>query len=87
MAKLVGMKVTTRPDGTKGYIYNFADSFSKYDKEHAECRGSRVFSEYSKMSFDVNIGDEVDVIYDKGFQDKAVLVDILVVSESKTKNK
>ncbi|MBE5967607.1 MAG: hypothetical protein E7255_11705 [Lachnospiraceae bacterium] len=85
MAKLVGMKVTTRQDGTKGYLYNFADSFSDYDKEHAECRGSQVFSEYSTKAFDVNVGDEVDVIYTKGFQNKAVLMDILVVSENKIK--
>lgn len=85
MAKLVGIKVTTRQDGNKGYVYHFVDTFSDYDKEHAECYGNQVFSEYSTKAFKVNVGDEVDVIYAKGYQDKAVLMDILVVSENKIK--
>lgn len=85
MAKLVGIKVITTKSGNKGFEYHFADAFSAYDQEHSECYGNQVFSEYSSKSFKVNIGDEVDIIYSKGFQGKAQLMDILNVSDSKLK--
>lgn len=44
-----------------------------------------MFSEYSSQAFKVNVGDEVDIIYGKGYQGKAQLMDILVVSDSKLK--
>ena len=88
MTKLVGVKVTTKPDvDKKSYMYYFEDAFSDYDKEHAECFGNQVCSEYSTKAFKVKVGDEVDVIYKKGFQGKAVLLDIQVVSENKNNNK
>lgn len=87
MAKLVGVKVITKKDGEKGYMYYILDAFSDYDKEHAECYGNQVFSEYSTKAFKVNVGDEVDIVYAKGYQDKAVLMDLHVVSENKINNK
>lgn len=85
MAKVIGIKVITTKSGNKGFEYHFADAFSEYDKNHAECNGNQVFSEYSSKAFKVNVGDEVDIIYGKGFQGKAQLMDILVVSDSKLK--
>lgn len=85
MAKLVGVKVITTKAGNKGYEYHFVDDFPLYDKEHAECYGSQVFSEYSSQAFNVNVGDEVEIIYGKGFQGKAQLTGILSVSDSKEK--
>lgn len=86
MAKLVGVKVVTTKAGNKGYEYHFSDKYSPYDMEHAECYGNQVFSEYSSQAFNVNVGDEVEIIYGKGFQGKAQLTSILVVSEGKVKS-
>ena len=44
-----------------------------------------MFSEYSSQAFKVNVGDEVDIMYEKGFQGKAQLIDIRVVSDGKLK--
>lgn len=85
MAKLIGVKAIVTKSGNKGYEYHFADDFSLYDHEHAECYGNQVFSEYSSHAFKVSVGDEVDIIYGKGFQGKAQLVDILSASDSKLK--
>lgn len=85
MAKLVGVKVITTKAGNKGYEYAFIDKYSEYDMQHAECFGNQVFSEYSSQAFNVNVGDEVEIIYGKGFQGKAQLTGILSVSDSKEK--
>ena len=82
---LKGVKVYSKKDGSKGYEYHFESEFSDYDKTHAECYGNQVLSEYSSQAFKVNVGDEVDLIYGKGFQGKAQLMDIRVVSDSKLK--
>ena len=86
MAKLVGVKVITTKAGNKGYEYHFVDDFPLYDKEHAECYGSHVFSEYSTQMFNAKVGEDVEVLYGKGFQGKAQLTGILSVSEGKVKS-
>lgn len=85
MKRIAGIKVVTTKSGNKGYEYHIVSEFSDYDKTHAECYGNQVFSEYSSQAFKVNVGDEVDIIYGKGFQGKAQLMDIIVVSDSKLK--
>lgn len=86
MAKLVGVRVVVTRAGNKGYEYHFVDDFPLYYKEHSECYGSQSFSEYSSQAFNVNVGDEVEIIYSKGFQGKAQLTGILSVSDSKVKS-
>lgn len=86
MAKLVGVKVITTKAGTKGYEYHIADDFSPYDQQHADCYGNQVYSEYSSQAFKVNVGDEVELTYTKGFQGKAQLTDIHSVLDSKMKS-
>lgn len=85
MKKIAGIKVVTTKAGNKGYEYHIVSEFSDYDKTHAECYGNQVLSEYSSQAFKVSVGDEVDLIYGKGFQGKAQLMDIRVVSDSKLK--
>lgn len=86
MTKLVGVKViTVKSTGKKGYMYFFLSDFPDFEKNNADCYGNSVFSEYSSKAFNVNVGDEVDVVYSKGFQGKAQLMDILVVTDSKQK--
>lgn len=86
MAKLVGVKVITTKAGNKGYEYAFIDKYSEYEMQHADCFGERAFAEYSSQAFNVNVGDEVEIIYGKGFQGKAQLTGILSVSEGKAKS-
>lgn len=85
MAKLAGVKVITTKAGNKGYEYHFIDEFGAFDKEHAEVYGNQVFSDYSSQAFNVNVGDEVEIIYGKGFQGKAQLTGIRSLSASKVK--
>lgn len=86
MIKLVGVKIiTVKSSGNKGYMYYFIGDFSDYEKKNAEVYGNSVFSEYSSKLFNVSVGDEVDIVYSKGYQDKAQLMDILVVTDSKEK--
>ena len=40
MAKLIGYKVVKTKSGNTGFEYHFADAFTEYDKEHAECFGT-----------------------------------------------
>lgn len=52
----------------------------KYSVENAEvCQGSRVIAETTSATLPpVNIGDEVELLYAKGFEDKAVLRSLIV---------
>ena len=85
MTKLLGIKVITTKAGNRGYEYYFLDEFTEYDKGHAECYGNYAFSEYSSKAFSVNVGDEVVLIYGKGFQGRAQLMDIRNVTDGKLK--
>lgn len=85
MVKLVGIKGITTKTGTKGYEYSFLGDYSDYDKEHAECVGNAVFTEYSPRDLKMNVGDDVELIYAKGFQGKAQLLEARVISEGKLK--
>lgn len=85
MAKIIGIKVIVTKAGNKGYEYHLADTFDEYTKEHSECYGNQVFTEYSSKAFNVNVGDEVIPVYGKGYQGKAQLIDLHNVTESKLK--
>lgn len=85
MAKLVGIKAITTKVGNIGYEYHFIDEFPEYDRGHAECQGNCVLSEYTSKAFPVNVGDEVTLVYRKGFQGKAQLVGIYNVADGKLK--
>lgn len=85
MSKIIGIKAITTKSGNKGFEYHLAESFNEYDREHADCYGNQVFTEYSTKAFKVNVGDEVILIYGKGFQGKAQLVDMHIADDSKLK--
>lgn len=80
---LVGKKVATSKTGTKYYSYYFQVPFTDYELENAECTGCAVAIENCTKDFpNVGIGDEVILSYAKGFQDKAVLNQIVVVQKN-----
>lgn len=65
--------------GKTGYNYFFAVDFKDSEKEAGECEGRATLQEFSYNDFPVIPGDKVALSYERGFQDKAVLVDIEVV--------
>lgn len=79
--KLLGIKATKmtsgRNEGKTGYTYYFEKDFTDYEKGSAVCQGSSVTSEFSYTDFGVAVGDHVTPVYEKGFQDKAVLVNLV----------
>lgn len=56
--------------------------FTRYEQENAECEGQDVVREWSGTDFGIHPGDVVDFIYEPGYQDKATLVDVQIVSVS-----
>lgn len=85
MAKIIGIKEITTKAGKKGWEYHMADKFSEYDLEHSNCSGSQVISEYSSTQFPVKVGDDVSLVYGKGYQGKAQLVDIQLATDNRLK--
>ena len=79
--RLVGIKATTittgKNEGKTGYTYSFMKEYTDYEKESSHCDGYAVTTEFSYKQFDVNIGDYVTPVYEKGFQDKAVLINLI----------
>ncbi len=63
-----------------GFNYCGIKEFTRYEQENAECEGHDVVREWSNTDFGIHPGDVVDFIYEPGFQDKATLVDVQIVS-------
>ncbi len=85
MSEIIGIKQITTKTGKTGTEYSIAEEFSDYDKEHSVCQGRKVITEYSSASFPVNVGDEVTLIYGKGFQGRAQLVNIIAKTTDRPK--
>lgn len=79
--KLVGIKEVTmtsgKNEGKTGYTYFFEKPFTEYELSNAVCYGTSVSQEFSYTKFPVSVGDEVSPVYEKGYQDKAVLVNLI----------
>lgn len=63
-----------------GYNYSGTKSFTRYEQENSVCVGSDVIREFSSIDFGVIPGDIVEFVYEPGYQDKAILVDIKVLT-------
>ncbi len=78
--EVIGVKKSkSTKSGKDCFNYNLACDFSDYDKENAECQGRAVSTEFSYTDFGVKPGDYVQLEYEKGYQDKAMLVDMIPV--------
>lgn len=78
--KVIGKKHTKTSKGNNFYQYYFSRPFSPYESEHSEmCIGMAVETEGSFTDFPCKPDDVVELVYTKGFGDKAVLADIKVV--------
>ncbi len=69
-------------DGVMKNSFNYygVKDFSARDLETSDCEGQVVVQEWSSVDFSVRPGDVVRFIYEPGFQDKATLVDVELVS-------
>lgn len=63
-----------------GYNISGLKDFNRYEMENADCEGQDVVREFTNVNFNVHPGDVVEFIYEPGFQDKATLVDIQIIS-------
>lgn len=79
--KIIGIKAfKSKASGKMGFTYYFIQDFTDYELENSEViEGKSCDSEYSGTDYGVKIGDEVELQYTKGFQDKAQLVGMNVV--------
>ena len=79
--KLVGIKEVTmssgKNEGKTGYTYFFEKPFTDYELSNSVCYGCSVTQEFYYTKFNVSVGDEVSPVYEKGYQDKAVLVNLV----------
>ena len=77
---VVGIKHTITAKGNDFYQYFFKRPFNAYESEHSEsCAGMAVEIESSFTDFACKPDDVVQLVYTKGFGDKAVLSNIVVV--------
>ncbi len=82
MAKkiILGVKAAKGKTGRVGYTYFYQEAFTDYESENCETvLGMRCGSEFSYKDFGCKPGDEMTFVYEKGFQDKAVLADMIPV--------
>lgn len=78
--EVIGKKAyTSSNSGKTGYTYYFASDFKQNEIDGGDCEGRCTLSEFSYTNFNVIPGDIVELEYDKGYQDKAVLENIEVV--------
>lgn len=79
---IVGIKTIKTKTGNTGYEIFYTEPFSQYEADTSESiHGLSCGREYSRKDFSVKVGDVVNMIYEKGFQDRAQLVDIQIVKK------
>ena len=77
---LVGKRHTKTKKGNDFFTYYLSRPFNGYEnKNSVSALGSVVESAGCFDDFPCKPGDEVELVYDKGYQDKAVLSDIRVI--------
>lgn len=81
--KIVGVKRSEYgKEGNRkvGYNYCGIKEYTRYEQENADCEGDDVIKEFSSMDFGIHPGDVVEFVYEPGFQDRATLVDVKIIS-------
>lgn len=77
---VVGKQCTTTKKGNDFYTYFLKRPFNAYESEHSKmCIGMAVETVGSFTDFAVKPDDVVNLLYTKGYQDKAILSDIIVI--------
>lgn len=78
---VVGVKaVKSQKTGKVGYTIFYTVPFGDYELENSEsCDGLSCGQVFTYKDYSVRPGDVVDMRYEPGYQDKAQLVDIVMV--------
>lgn len=78
--QVIGIVKRKSKTGATYTTLHLVGAHDKYSVDNAEvCQGSRVITETTAAELPpVNIGDEVELLYAKGFEDKAVLRSLIV---------
>lgn len=77
---IVGVKKGKTKNGKECYNYYATKEFTEYDQESAECCGCDVVSAFAYRDYGVQPGDEVDFRYEPGFEGRATLTDIQMIT-------
>ena len=83
--KIVGIKKMLKKDTKDQFYYNlfYTAPFSQYDVDNAfDLSGVQVGTEFAREDYGLHVGDEVEFLYTKGFQDKAYLAGVRMVKPS-----
>lgn len=83
---IVGVKKSKTKNGKECFRYYATKEFTEYDQEFAECIGCDVVSEFSYRDYGLCLGDLVDFRYEPGFEGKAKLMDIVMVTPNPVKS-
>ena len=76
---LIGRQKGKTKAGKTFFNYYFSKPFTAYENENGECLGQSVLTEFSYEDFPCLPGDEVRLLYGRGFQDRATLENIEIV--------
>lgn len=77
--EIVGVR-RSESKGRKVFNYYGLKEFTEYEIENSECDGKNVVSEFSYQDFAVFPGDIVEFSYEPGYQGRATLVDVKVIT-------
>lgn len=75
---VVGIKNGKTKAGKEFQTIFYLDHFTDYDLDNSDaCFGNTALSVYSPRRYDLKPGDIVKMVYEPGFEGKAVLTDIV----------
>lgn len=77
--EIVGIKKGQTKNKVDCFNYYGLKNFSDYDQENSQCEGREVVKEFSYKDYGIKVGDEVDFLYEPGFDGKATLTNVLMV--------
>lgn len=82
--QIIGIVKRKSKTGATYTTLHLVGSHDKYSVDNAEvCQGSRVMTETTAHELPpVQIGDEIELLYGKGFEDKAVLRSLIVTQKN-----
>ena len=83
---IVGVKKSKTKNGKECFNYYATKEFTEYDQKSAECIGYDVVSAFSYRDYGVCPGDLVDFRYEPGFEGRATLTDIAMVTPNPVKS-
>ena len=82
--QIIGIVVRKGKTGAKWTTLHLVGQHDKYSVENADvCQGSKVLTETTSAELPpVSVGDTVELLYAKGFEDKAVLRSLIVTEKN-----